>query len=137
MDVHQGPQQETRIINAGGISRELRTELSKLMLGGSAVLLQPADFDLVLYGHGDTGVITLGSDQSLSELYLRWARRLWPGSFSEEDDPIDPDGRPIRSQSNELVVFDPVDGSGDRKYGTPGTPSGDGYSSLACYIADG
>ena len=81
-----------------------------------------------------TGTIVTAADLNLSERYLTFASSQFPGSFSEEHDPKAPDGSLMRLQYSELLMFDPLDGTGDKKYGSPDTPSGMGYSSLVTVV---
>lgn len=98
-------------------------------------LLGTRETDKEVSGSGDTGTVVLQSDLANSEYLLGVARKEYPGSFSEEDDPRFNGGLPSRLMHSNLWMVDPVDGTGDRKYGKPGTASGDGYSILSTFLA--
>lgn len=105
--------------------------MAERMVSGAELLLRDRAHDVVLSGVGDTGTVTLVSDVSMSHYLLELARAKYPGSFSEED-ALDPTKL---APSEKYFLIDPIDGSGDRKYGQPGTPSGDGYSVLNSFVA--
>ena len=106
--------------------------MADVMVEAFPVLLAPAEFDRVLRGHGDTGTITLASDESISSQLLRAVHSQFPGSYSEEDDPCGSDGLPLRCQHETLWVVDPVDGTGDRRaFAGQDRPAARGYSILA------
>lgn len=104
--------------------------MTERMVTGAELLLTDRARDVVLSGADDTGTVTLGSDVSMSHYLLEQARKQYPGSFSEED-ALDPTAL---SADAKYFLIDPIDGSGDRKYGQPGTPSGDGYSVLSSFV---
>jgi 3'-phosphoadenosine 5'-phosphosulfate (PAPS) 3'-phosphatase len=97
--------------------------------------------EVIFQGAGDVGSIQTSSDVDNSRFLLGLSRPKFRGSFSEEDDPQDEHGRYLRLRDDfirqGLWMFDPVDGSGDRIYGEPGTPERNGYSILASHLRDG
>jgi hypothetical protein len=103
------------------------------------VLLDPPQFDFVKSGAGDTGEIVLASDLTLSQDYVRLAERAHVVGFTEEEDPRSERGVPHRIGAHIAYQFDPVDGSGDRRFGQdqPGTAAAEGYTSLASIIENG
>jgi len=112
--------------------------MAEAMLKAFPTLLSPAAFDKVLRGHGDTGCITLASDESISAQLLRAVRPTFPGSYSEEEDPRNAQGQPQRCQHDTLWVVDPVDGSGDRRaFDGQDRPAARGYSILAALVERG
>lgn len=106
----------------------------------------PAD-DATLSGAGDTGSIVKQTDISISIALLNLARRSHPGSFSEEHDshdrgiifPLREKYVRLRKKSIRDGVWeiDPVDGTGDRDKGEPGSPERMGYSILANFVRNG
>ncbi len=116
----------------GSVHLGIAQPMADAMVREFATLLLPPEFDRVIRGHGDTGTITLASDESISARLLRAVRREHPGSYSEEDDPSAEDGSPVRCQHSKLWVIDPVDGSGDRRaFAGQDRPAARGYSILA------
>jgi 3'-phosphoadenosine 5'-phosphosulfate (PAPS) 3'-phosphatase len=105
--------------------------------------LQAADphAEVIYQAPGDVGSIQMSSDVDNSRILLGIARPKFGGSFSEEDDPQDEHGRYLRLRDDFIRqgfwMIDPVDGSGDRRYGGPGTPERSGYSILAAHLRDG
>lgn len=123
----RGEQQWIKLLEG---ERKAVSAMAERMVTGAELLLTDRARDVVLSGAGDTGTVTLGSDVSMSHYLLEEARQQYPGSFSEED-ALDPTTLPTHEK---YFLIDPIDGSGDRKYGQPGTPSGDGYSVLSSFV---
>jgi fructose-1,6-bisphosphatase/inositol monophosphatase family enzyme len=107
------------------------------------VLLDRPEDDRVLSGAHDTGTVVLKSDKDICKLFREFLSRMGEEGFSEELDPSVAIQNRSENQSVEvptrlfqpkMVQVDPVDGSGDRKYGSRGTPSGDGFTSLVSFI---
>lgn len=100
----------------------------------------PSDEEII-EGAGNTGTIVTSADLAVSDFLLAYARKSFPGSFSEEDDPVDQEGNHIRLKpdfvSQGYFIIDPIDGTGDRRYGTTGSPERKGYSVLATFMKDG
>ena len=131
-----------RDVNFGALGQPYREEVRTMTIAmheGAERFLSDRESDRVLEGEGDTGTIVAESDISMSTFLLRTAigELGYPASFSEESEAkwakqAEAGDEPQRMQvgNGRLYVIDPVDGSGDRKFGKPGTPSGDGYTSL-------
>lgn len=115
---------------------ELRQAL-RHMIAASTTLLDHTEFDAILSGHGDTGTVTMQSDLTLNQQYLEYAASQGRFAFSEESDPKNSNGAPARLGQRFIDQRDPVDGSGDRKFGAPGTASQMGFTSLASFVEDG
>lgn len=104
---------------------------------GKALESSNPSTEKVISGHGDTGTIVTDQDLQVSERLLRIARGYYPGSFSEENDPKV--GRTFirllpRNRVKGIWMIDPIDGTGDRKYGEVGSPERKGYSILSSFI---
>ncbi len=108
--------------------------------------LQVAD-DPTISGAGDPGKIVKETDIKISGALLKLAKQKYPGSFSEEHDPKDknhifpPKEKFARLRKWAIRMgkwmIDPVDGTGDRDKGEPGTPEGMGFSILNTFVRNG
>lgn len=99
------------------------------------------EYDPIVFGGDDTGTMTRQSDLMISKVYHDHAAGLMRFAFSEESEkPEQLAGRiPRRVGQAQIMEYDEVDGTGDRKKAIGGKESASarGYTSLATFLENG